>query len=136
MWVSGAIGRLRNALKTSGGQYHVTYRASERRATVREDRDRDKWLSPAHAAPAVAEAFRVEPSTRRARGTDGNDARSAAIDLRRKLTDATGRGISAYFGGASPSAVSDIMAEINRAREQSRQLNAKLVAREMSCREK
>ena len=119
-----------------GGQYHVMHRASERRATVREDRDRDKWLSPPHAAAAVAGASRAEPSTLRARGTHGNDARSAAIHLRRRLTDATGRRIGAYFGGVSPPAVSDIMAKINRAPQQGRQLNAKLVAREMSFREK
>jgi len=93
-------------------------------------------LSPADVAAAVAESFRAEPSTLCTRGAHGNDARSAAIYLSRKLTDATGRQIGERFGGVSPSAVSHVVSKIEQARRRTRQLNAKLTAMETSLREK
>jgi len=94
-----------------------------------------KVLSLVDVGQAVAEAFDVPPETLRQRGRHGNDARSAAIYLGRKLTDTPGRQIGAYFGGVGPSAVSMAVTKTRQARKKRRALNARLTQAEAALRE-
>ena len=93
-------------------------------------------LSVADVAAAVAEGFGVARETLRLRGRHGNEARSAATYLSRRLTDASGQQIGAYFGGVGPAAVSRTVANVRAARKRSRALHAKLREVEEALRQK
>jgi len=95
-----------------------------------------KVLSLDDVAAAVADAFGVARDALGQRGRHGNEARSAAIYLSRKLTDASGRQIGAYFGGVGPSAVSSMARKVPQDRKRKPQLNATLIKTEAALREK
>ena len=92
--------------------------------------------SPPRHVSTLPEFSDVPPETLRHRGRHGNEARSAAIYLSRKLTDAGGRQIGAYFGGVGPSAVSNTARQVQQDRKQSRRLNAQLTQTEAALHEK
>jgi len=85
---------------------------------------------------AAAEVFDVADDTLGRRGRHGNGERSAAIQLGRKLTNASGRQIGACLGSVGPSAVAAIVREVRGDRERTRSLNARLVTAEAALLQK
>ena len=81
-------------------------------------------------------AFDVAPETLRQRGRHGNEARSAAIYLSRKLSDTPGRQIGTYFGGIGPSAVSMMVTRAREARKESQAFRTRLAKAEAALRKK
>jgi len=97
--------------------------------TAQEDRRRRQAANP-------SSAFDVPLDTLRRRGRCGNEARSAAIRLTRRVTDAPGRQIGAYFGGVGPSTVSTVVAKVRQDRMRKRSPNARLIQTEAALRKK
>lgn len=91
--------------------HHVTSRGLERRAIVRDDRDRSKWLAlreevtPDAIDGVVCAVFGVSPATLHVRRRKRNAARAAAICLCRTLARQSMAAVGQRYGGVGGSAV-------------------------------
>jgi len=61
---------------------------------------------------AVSEAFDVEPAEVLVSRRHGNEARSAAIYLARRVADEAVGAIAQYFGGVTSAAISKVVARV------------------------
>ena len=78
-------------------------------------------------AGTVSEAFGVEPSDLYVSRRHGNEARSAAIYLARRMSDAAVGEIGKYFGGVSLAAISKTVARVESRRREDHAWDRRLV---------
>jgi len=82
--------------------------------------------SLADIVAAVSEAFDVEPAEVLVSRRHGNEARSAAIYLARRVADEAVGTIGEYFGGVTSAAISKVVARVEGRRAGDREWDSRL----------